>query len=274
MVLHKSKQVFLKRLIQRHVVSLDQNQGLTLLETLVAIIVITLTVSAITPAFVLTVATRVQSQKAEQAMQLARDEIDKARVIMELGEVTDANGNPTERANFLPGDVTGVTDPSEVGAPTVFLAADTQSCTDPLQKSALSFNEACAIEIDCDIAQGEDCLDADFAVQTYRVGSFPNSTVGDVVAFDIGVRVYAYDATKDVTDDGSQDVNVQGLSTNLARAGLTTNPRTFENGSYRNAPLAVIYTTITRSEEDESLCDYYEFLDPGVDLAAEGLNCT
>ncbi|NJN01378.1 MAG: type II secretion system protein [Leptolyngbyaceae cyanobacterium RM1_1_2] len=59
--------------------------GLTLIECLVAIIIIGLTVSAVTPALIISVASRVQSQKAAQALEVAQAEIDQVRTLVERG---------------------------------------------------------------------------------------------------------------------------------------------------------------------------------------------
>jgi len=90
-------------------------------------------------------------------------------------------------------------------------------------------------------------------------------------AFDLGVRVYAYEATKNPDDDGSEDVDVANLNTTLASVGLTSGPRKNEGSSYRSSPLAVVYTTIVNNEEGSSLCDYYEYL--GDNPADSGLEC-
>lgn len=274
----------MKRSVVRHLTRLglrvDKDEGLTLLETLVAIIVIALTVSAITPAFILTVATRVQSQRAEQAMQLARSEVDKVRLAMELGSVDDPttpNPDDGDRLLLLPADA-GAVDPDDVAAPTTFVAATDASCSNTYGNQP-GVAEACAIEISCDVADADCDVDADFAVQVYRVNSFASPVTGEVAAFQMGVRVYAYEATRDENADGTAnvDVTLADPDVGLAGAGLTTNPRNRESDdgttgrSYRYAPLAVIYTTVFRGEEDTSLCDYYRFL--GEDPVAEGLNC-
>ncbi|MBE7385370.1 MAG: hypothetical protein F6J95_028720 [Leptolyngbya sp. SIO1E4] len=252
----------IRRLMRQWLKTTANEGGLTLLETLVAIIVIGLTVSAITPAFVLAVATRVQSQKAEQASQLAQDAIDKARVVMELGSVEDlgAGGVAAVREDFLPldaGDVAATT----VGAPSRFLRLDNDSCEGAAAQPAS--DEACSVDINGD---GE----ADFAVQAYRVNSFAAPS-GELAAFDMGVRVYAYDATRDPADDGTADVAVTELNTERASAGITNRARDDRGNGYRFAPLAVVYTTIVRSEEDNSLCEYFE--NQGVDPVSRGLTC-
>lgn len=139
-----------------------QEQGLTLIECLVAIVVVGLVSSAIAPALVLSVATRVHSQKAEQALALAQSQIDSTRVLVERGEYTVADLPPldTGRADkdvaMAPGPNLGVTDPT---------------------------NFAYAQPVDID-GNGQ----PDFLVQRFRaVGEVVNGTP---VAFAMGVRVY------------------------------------------------------------------------------------
>lgn len=69
----------------------DTDQGLTLIECLVALVVIALTVGSVTPALVISVATRVQSQKAEQAIEVAQAEIDAVRITLERGNYDAAS---------------------------------------------------------------------------------------------------------------------------------------------------------------------------------------
>ena len=61
------------------------NSGLTLIECLVAIAVIGLTAAVMAPVMVFSMATRVQSQRAEQALQIAQGEIDQIRLMAERG---------------------------------------------------------------------------------------------------------------------------------------------------------------------------------------------
>ena len=66
----------------------SSQQGFTLLESLMAIMVITVVIAALTPPIFISVATRVQNRKAEQAIQLAQGEIDQVRRLVERGNYT------------------------------------------------------------------------------------------------------------------------------------------------------------------------------------------
>ncbi|MEL6382667.1 MAG: hypothetical protein AAFQ89_09365 [Cyanobacteria bacterium J06626_18] len=242
----------------------DEDSGLTLLETLVAIIVIALTVSAITPAFVLALATRVRSQRIEQAMQLARNEVDNVRLAMELTAVDNPNtaGITETRVDLLPEDV-GTGEPRDVPAPTSFIDLEDAKCTRATKPAS---GEACMVSIDRIDTTAPD-KGADFAVQAYRVNSYTPTGSTDPVAFEIGVRVYAYEAIENAA--------AGNLTTVPTSAGLTSGTDG-ETSSYLSAPLAVIYTTIIRSEDREALCEYYQLPDvnpTGTDPISKGLKC-
>ena len=65
--------------------------GLTLLECLVAIAVIALTGAMIGPPLVMAAATRVQNRRAEQALQLAQGEVDRIRAMVIRGTTNTEN---------------------------------------------------------------------------------------------------------------------------------------------------------------------------------------
>ncbi|MGB3135738.1 MAG: prepilin-type N-terminal cleavage/methylation domain-containing protein [Nodosilinea sp.] len=159
--------------------SLAQGQeGLSLIECLVAIVIVGLVASSIAPALVISVATRVQSQKAEQALELAQSEIDRVRLLVERSQATTANlppstpiagANPDSRVAEVAGPVYG----APVAAPTAFQT----------RVADLNGNQ--------------------FAIQTYRT---PGRFVGSVpVTFGMGVRVYDYDAVLTGSGNLSKD---------------------------------------------------------------------
>ena len=146
-----------------------KNSGLTLLECLVAIAMIGVSSATIAPVMLFSVATRVQSQKAEQALQLAQLEIDTIRVEVERGNNAFALSYPkTLEAE----DAIAETDtPNNVSSA---LTSDVRN--------------ARATDIDDD---GDD----DFAVQVFRTEGILDSD-GVPVAFRLGVRVYDVDAVR------------------------------------------------------------------------------
>lgn len=203
--------------------------GLTLLECIIAIVVVGVVGVTIAPAMVVSVATRIQSQKAEQALQLAQGEIDRIRLEMERdGQIPDdrvALANVTHR------------EIADAGAPTGLTTNDVPA-----------LNQAREIDLDND-------GDADFAVQVFRSNEDVSVTdaSGDTFlqAFGLGVRVYDIEAFNSgetlLTDEGS--------------LGFTST----EGDRGRN-PLAVLYTTVTSSGAGTAFCDYIEFTDPSADL--------
>jgi prepilin-type N-terminal cleavage/methylation domain-containing protein len=158
--------------------------GLTLIECLVAIVVIGISVAAVAPALVLTVATRVQSQKAEQALNLAQTEIDQVRLVVERGSAGYVGSTPLS---------TAIADIRTVGAPTTFVGSTT------------AITQARLVDLDGDGSN-------DFAIQTFRNPGYTPPGSGDPIAFDMGVRVY---------DIRSQE-NIASLETTQAAIGLTS----------------------------------------------------
>lgn len=214
------------------------DSGLTLIECLVAIIVIALVASAITPTLVIAVATRVQSQRAEQALEVAQSEIDRVRLMMERGQ--DETGASLE-ADDLPPAVASTalsseSTPAAMEGPTY--GAPTVLCSTPSYDDSLTPTDACTVDVDGD-------SDNDFAVQIFRTPGRFRGTMP--VSFYMGVRVYDIDAITASTSGN--------LETDPAGLGFTSS-----DGERGSKPLAALYTQIGRAEEDQSLCDYIDYL--------------
>lgn len=223
----------------------NSDHGLTLIECLVAIVVIAVTSVTIAPVIVLSVATRVQNQKAEQALLLAQGEVDRVRLIVERNSTyTSADlklaSSPAALLLSTTSTVPGTTI-TKVGPPTSLASSPTWSKSDytPIDL------EAKAVDTNGDNLP-------DFVIQSFRGGSPPDPTgVTDMpVAFDIGVRVYDYSAAK---------VNLATLETVPASLGFTSG-----EGQRGRKPLAVLYTQIINSDSPESLCKYMEYLRASV----------
>lgn len=137
--------------------SASQNAGLTLVECIMAIVVVGLVGAAIAPMMVASVATRVQSQKAEQALELAQGEIDRVRIQFEQNNLVDLpviNTIGSDRAPDVPGPLS-LTDTS-----TTLREVDVNNDTEP-----------------------------DFVIQSYLV-----EKTGIDDTYEMGVRVYDYNA--------------------------------------------------------------------------------
>lgn len=220
------------------------NDGLTLIECLVAISVIALTSALIAPVAVLSVATRVQNQKAEQSLQLAQGEIDRVKLLVErMATYTDSDLKLPEAASAPLGTEIA----TSVGAPQVLvLQSEWTDDTTPY----LPTDPRSAKEIDTN-ADG----DPDFVVQSFRGEAVEVSLglgLGNMpVAFDMGVRVYDYAAITDSNGDidSALEIDPSGLSF------------TSGEGQRGRRPLAALYTQVINSDEALSLCAYMDFLE-------------
>ncbi len=210
------------------------NNGLTLIECLVAIAVIGLTAAVMGPVMVFSMATRIQSQRAEQAIQIAQGEVDKIRLMVEQGG--DFRSALASYPSTTAASVTAV------GAPTSAPNYSLNSTTTDIAK-----------QVDVGSSTGNN----KFAVQVFRtVGS---TTVGSSVpvTFDIGVRVYDFNAFKNISSS---------LRTDTAALRFTSG-----EGQRSTRPLAVIYTSIFQGDRDGSLCAYKQYL--GNAASTTGLDC-
>ncbi|NJK27451.1 MAG: type II secretion system protein [Coleofasciculaceae cyanobacterium SM2_3_26] len=208
--------------------------GFTLLESLVAIVAITFVTVSITPPIFISVATRFQSQKAEQASYLAQGQVDKVRVIVERG-----GKFKEEPEKYLPAQA-GVSATQIVNAPAPssaanYLDSSNNNCNPKYDGEQIPATQALPVDIngDCEI---------DFYVQVFRsqnVTSGPGQnteTLGSVTypaSFVMGVRVY-------------------GVAAKAGFGSLSTKPSdllfTSGEGSMRTRPLAVLYTTVAQGD--------------------------
>lgn len=209
-------------------------QGFTLLESLMGMVVISMVVVTITPPIFLAVATRVQNRRAEQAMQLAQGEVDRVRVLMEQGD-----SNLPTIASGLNNDITSGSTPTTLSTT---IKSNNTSCSNLDTGTQVAANKALQVDIN------RDCQ-PDFLVQTFRDGGTTALGAGGnqiPIVFRIGVRVYAAMA-KD---------NLNNLEKSCASLQLTTG-----EGSQRKRPLAAMYTTIARSDSTTvSLAKYSEHI--------------
>ncbi|MBW4443511.1 MAG: type II secretion system GspH family protein [Plectolyngbya sp. WJT66-NPBG17] len=232
------------RLIQKQAISQSSHQGLTLIESLIAMVIIAITMVSITPPIFWAVATRVQTQRAEQALKIAQGEIDRVRTIIERGETADlprdvADATINVRINVAAPNVsgTGVISTRDCGG--------TPGTIPPA-------NIATFAQIDTN----GDCT-ADYLLQTFRSqgldqnGNPFTSATGQVLSgFVMGVRVYSSVARPELT---------AGRGSTQPAALRATNGL----GNQLNRPLAVLYSTIVRSNESQNL-ELYRKLCPAA----------
>jgi prepilin-type N-terminal cleavage/methylation domain-containing protein len=209
-----------------------QQQGFSLIECLVAIIMVALVASAIAPALVISVATRVHSQKAEQALALAQSEIERTRVLVERGDYAVADLPPLAAGPLA----AGLAD-AEVGT----AAAPAELLTDLSAVVPANATQASPVDLNND---GE----IDFFVQRYRaVGVLDLDDVP--VAFAMGVRVYDGAAT------GTLSIEPASLVMTSSEAGR------------RTRPLVAQYTIMATSDQGESLCNMITYFNASAKLA-------
>lgn len=217
--------------------SKSSEQGLTLLECLMAVVVMGLTMAMITPPLVIAAATRVQNRQAEQAMQIAQGEVDRVRATLarENGQNLTLARLPAIAA--VSGTLEG------------FAAPTRPTTSSPMKSSAacgtnynngeqIAANQGLRVDVD------GNCI-ADFFMQTFRTaGGTPRGSATTPPDFQLGVRVYSILAAS-------------------SSGALTTKPAALQivggQGNRRTRPLAVLYTPFSQSDQSGSaLCSYHQ----------------
>jgi prepilin-type N-terminal cleavage/methylation domain-containing protein len=208
----------------------SSESGLTLIECLVAIAVIGLTGAMIGPPLLLAAATRIQNQRAEQALQIAQGEVDRVRMLVERGEHTPPN---------LPavGSITNLQAPSGL---VTSIKTVKSTCPNRYNGAQLPINQALQIDVDGD-------CEVDFLMQVARTQgrtSTRESASGGRQRpgeFDLLIRVYS-----EIAADNLGNLEIEPASLRF----------TSGEGNQRSRPLAVLATQITWSESDNSLFCY------------------
>lgn len=229
-----------------------QDQGLTLIECLVAIVIIALTVVSITPPIMIATGSRVQARKADVANQIAQAEIDRIRSLVERGTyiVTD-----------LPASVgANVINAANAPAPNQE-PSSSPTANSPLQSSALcgrSATPASATANDAyyprvgsptvldarrlvQVDVNGDCI-PEYAMQVFRTDGY--TPVGETIpfSFTVGVRVYPY----------TRGQTLLPLAIDQ-RASLVMGTGARENTAGGRRPMAVLQTQLARNDSSKSL---------------------
>lgn len=211
------------RSLQQLQPSLPQNSqsGFTIIESLIAIVVVSMVMTALSPVIVLSVATRVQSRRVEMASQAARAYIDGVR-----------NG-AISPPPFIP-----------PGSNLEDYAAPTPPSSGSLNCAANSYCSSMPSDLYCVDSDGSGCSTSsltDMVIQAFRLN--PASTNPDD-GYRLGLRVYRADAFK---DSGSLKKTKQSNGTTLAKQA------TFTGGlGDRKAPLVEMTTDIVTSKTNYS----------------------
>ncbi|MBE9101401.1 prepilin-type N-terminal cleavage/methylation domain-containing protein [Vacuolonema iberomarrocanum] len=255
------RQSWLRYLLQKSGKKAPADAGITLLECLIAIAVIGITAGLILPPLFLATGTRVQNRRAEQAFQLAQEEINRLQTMT-------ANG--VHEARRLPDTVTaegayfdmgggGGTVIADVAPPTGEWGANVQSsgacdnydAFNPSQAGAPvdipPANRALRIDVDGNCADNDS---NDFYMQVFRdfgtysdfeVGQAPNANQRRPSVYRAVVRVYSAVAARDW---GRLVTPVVPASLQLTRG----------EGNQGEYPLAIMNTLIVDSGTSTSSC--------------------
>lgn len=210
----------------------SSEQGLTLLEVIASIVMISVILVAIAPPLLLSVATRVKMRRASQAMLIAQEEVNRVQGIMARSR--DEN-LPTESDDCDPTESVC----SYVGLPqTIGQNTNLKDFSAPDSNSELE-------EFDVD-----DDGNADFFVQTFRdQGALfaGGGTRCEPAVFGIGVRVYSTLA-EDNLQSGNLETEEISLQMTSGLKGQSTKPMT------------VLFATVSRSDMGGSLDTYQDYI--------------
>jgi type II secretory pathway pseudopilin PulG len=208
--------------------------GLSLLECLMAILMVGLTGAMIAPPLLISTATRVQNHRVEQALQLAQAELDRTQVLVSRGEHT---------LEKLP-DSVSVSDLNIVPGPTTVsdLMASVNASCNTHKDAILSAGTAKRIDVDGD-------CQTDFLVQVYRSrGNFSLRELrlrdeAKPTDFQMMVRIYSYVAEENLGELATDPVSLK------LQSGVLSSQKT--------RPLAVLTANMVWSEQSFSLCSYH-----------------
>lgn len=237
----------------------NSQSGLTLIECLVAIIIVAITILAITPPILLATGMRVQSRRAEQANHIAQAEIDRVRTLMERG-ITDVNLLPASAGAVSPQPLStvAVANSSIANSPLMspsgcgLNSAPNSTARYPfpppqfvpnqaptLAVAPLPVNTLVLVDVDGD-------CQPDYVMQVFRNNgqtvSGASTTTTLPSTFDMGVRVYSYFPGE----------TLPPLDVNRASLVAATNARDRQVAGKRQ-PLAVLYTTISVNTQSSAL---------------------
>lgn len=242
--------LLLRLLLQR---GQTAQQGLTIMECLVAVMLIGITIAMVTPPLLIATASRVQSRRSEQAQQVAQDEIDRINTMVQRGlhqnsllpiEAQATNlktvAPPTAIARFL--KTTRV--PTSPCPPT---PGQPYAGFPRYDNSPIPINQALAIDVDGNCTP-------DFFMQVIRNGSQftpaesqRTATAQRPARFDLGVRVYS----NLVDTNGTLVSGRLSVPPVPASLGLTIG-----QGQQATNPLSVVYKALAWGERSEVLCQY------------------
>lgn len=216
--------------------AIASNQGLTLIEALVAISVVGISSIMVVPPLFLAAATRVQNRRAEEALQIAQAEVDRVRTLVEQGSQSIMDNLPPRADED---DLVDVPAPGTIHGQ-VRSSAACGAYTGDVLANALT-----ALPIDTD----GDCATAEYYLQSFRNdGAIFIGGSDELPDFRMGVRVYSRSAA----DGNGFNANLESPPT---QASLKYSSG---EGNQRVRPLAVLYSNISVSNTDTSICSFHQ----------------
>jgi prepilin-type N-terminal cleavage/methylation domain-containing protein len=223
---------------------LPSNQGLSLIECLVAIIVIALTVVAITPPIMLANATRIQSRRAAQANQIAQAEIDRIRSIMERS----SNYKKANDINLLPAPINSrnLQDAAAATAIATSLIQSPSDCSSRGYGAVYPASTQLAVSLVVPVDVNGDCV-PEYVMQVFRTNEAPPSQSEILpLAFTAGVRVYFYSPDQPLPTLQTQRASLSPGTGAKDQVGLP-------GGGTARRPLAVLFSFMARNDSSDSL---------------------
>lgn len=233
--------------------AVDRDRGFTLLEAMVAMIIITIILAFIAGPIVMTAGTRVKNQSTEQSLSLAQSYVEQARIaLIQVSSWTEHDLNPAPTDASGAAIATGIDGipygaDSTLGAenttPITEVDAPTEIC-DP--DGLLGTASACTAYTQMRAVDYDDDGEVDFYVQTFRLNDIDDndtSTTDEIMGFDIGVRVYSDLAANTLSDGNTLDK--APMSSNMTSSLLSA-----------TQPITAYYTSLYRSENPQALTTF------------------
>ncbi|HIK36035.1 MULTISPECIES: type IV pilus modification PilV family protein [unclassified Thermosynechococcus] len=200
------------------------NHGLTLVECLIAILVVNLGVAMLAAPLLMVAATRLRNDRINQATELARAEVDRLRVMMEQGvEIRSTTTSLLPPQSSVSATIGQANQLSAQSPP-----SSLEDCSGALGLPT-SATRACRRRLN----------NTEFAVQVYR-GQLTVNSSNLVLAYPVQVRVYSAEVVPVTTATVPVAQEPAAMTSSLVGA--------------ETRPLAVLTTEIIRSDSSEALC--------------------
>ncbi|WP_298977093.1 hypothetical protein [uncultured Thermosynechococcus sp.] len=202
------------------------DQGLTLVECIIAILVVNLGVAMLAAPLLMVAATRLRNDRINQATELARAEVDRLRVMMEQGiEIRRTTA--------------GVLPPESFVRPTPTLGQADRLSAQPPPDRLVDCPGNLGLPTNATQACRRRLNNTEFAVQVYR-GQLTVNNADLVLAYPVQVRVYSAQAVPVTASETPINQEPAAMTSSLVGA--------------ETRPLAVLTTEIIRSDSSQTLC--------------------